>query len=158
MNKKDIVIISLVIVILVLTIFTVFSTMNKRVFNETSQFLENTQKIQDDISFYVGTMYANTFEIYENEEILTGKISNTQEQIKDNEDKELIPIVDEEIKVEKDGKISYQINKKNLESVLSIKIPEYEGISWYIQDGTTLRVKLDNTPKWWSSELDFLKV
>lgn len=158
MNKKDIIIILLSIVVLVLTIFTVFSIMNNRVLNETSEFLENVQKIQNNISFYVGSMYENTFQIYENSEILTGKISNTNEQIKDNEDKELVPIVNESKKVEKNGKIAYQINKENLESVLNIKMPEYEGVSWYIQDGTTLMVKLDKTPKWWSPELDFLKV
>ena len=114
--------------------------------------------MQNKIALYIGKSSSDAFGVYTNEEIITGKISATSEDIKDNSDKTVEPLVNVDEKVEENGKVAYKINSENLEKLLSISMPKYSGIEFYIQDGETLKVKVTNKPNWWNSELDFLKV
>ncbi|MNI66715.1 hypothetical protein D3C73_1223060 [compost metagenome] len=47
---------------------------------------------------------------------------------------------------------------KNINEVLDIKLGEYAGITYYIENGDTLKVKLDTAPNWWDDTLNSFKL
>ncbi len=157
-DKKNNVIILEFIVIIVLTIFLLFSTIKSGDESKREKLISTALTAQEKLSYYLGKMSSDTFSLYTNTDIILGKSETTNEEIKDTEENKILPLVDSDKKEEKHNKISYKINSENMNTVLKIEMAKIDGISWFIQDGTTIKVKLDSTPSWWTPDLDFLVI
>lgn len=156
-NARTVVLVLFVICIILFALVIFFAFGSKNI-TGSGKFLKDMYELQNKIALYIGKSSSDAFGVYTNEEIITGKVSATSEDIKDNSDKTVEPLVNVDEKVEENGKVAYKINSENLEKLLSISMPKYSGIEFYIQDGEALKVKVTNKPNWWNSELDFLKV
>lgn len=157
-DKKTVIIVILAVICMLLISFIIFLVFGTKSISGSSSFLQSTYALQDKVSNYMGKSSAETFGVYTNEEIITGKTSKNNEQIKDNEDKEITPLVNLDEKVEENGKVAYKINSDNLKKELNTSMPTFDGIDYYIQDGITIKVKLQTKPEWWNEDLDFLLV
>lgn len=157
-NNAGTVVLILLVICLILLVLVVFLAFGSKTKLGSGKFLKETYALQSNISLYIGRASSDAFGVYTNEEIITGKVSETDEQIKDNADETLKPLVNIDEKVEKNGKIAYKIKTQNLEELLNINMPTYNGVEFYIQDGQSLKVKLTDKPSWWTGELEFLLV
>ena len=153
---KNISIILLVILVLLLTIFLIFSKIENAISSESTSLLKDINKLQSNISFYIGKTYSETFGIYNSIQILSGVIDENDETsvIKDSKDVQIVPIINLKSKVEKNGKLYYEIDKESIQDVLKFNIPEYKNVKWYIEDGEIIKVQFDNKPEWWDESLD----
>ncbi len=148
-NSKDKIIIVLLLIVIILLAGYIILNLNKD--NKAKDFISDFTKLQSKISYYIGSTYSDTFGVYTNEEIITGT-KTTNENVDDI--KNIEPIVDVESKVEKSGKISYQILSENVKKIFKIDVPNYEGVKWYIQDGEFLKVDFETKPSWWTENLE----
>lgn len=153
--KKE-VIKNVVIVVLVLVIagLIVYMTLNNT--NQKNSFLTKANELQANLSFYVGQTMAETFNAYDKTQILLAKSGD--KEIKSMDDKALTPLCEENSKKEKDGKVYYKLNKENVKTVLKIDLSENPELTYYVQDGSYIRVVLENEPSWWNKEYNVLKV
>lgn len=158
LDKKNVIIVVLVVICMLLLAALIYFAFGGKSISGSSKFLQSTYTLQNKLSTYIGKSSSEMFGAYTNEEIVTGKISKSGEEIKDNDDKALKPLVDTDKKIEQDGKIAYKINEENLKSLLNTSMPTYDGIEFYIQDGELLKVKVVSAPEWWCEDLDFLLV
>lgn len=157
-KKKNTIIVllsSLCIILIALMIFMKFSS---KTVTGSSKFMQSVFTLQDKVSTYIGKTTSDTFGIYTAEELVTGKLATTSEDIKDNEDKSIIPLVDVDKKQEENNKVAYKINEENLKKLLNTSMPTYDGVDFYIQEGSLVKVKLTSKPDWWTEDLDFLLV
>lgn len=157
-GHKNVVIVILFVICMLLTALTVYLVFGNKTVSGSSKFLQSAYTLQNKISTYIGKATSDTFGIYTYEEIITGKVATTGEEIKDNEDKPIKPLVDIDKKIEKDGKVAYKINEENLKSLLNTSMPTYDGVEFYIQDGELLKVNIVNSPEWWIEDLNFILV
>mgnify|MGYP006067579631 CR=1 FL=1 len=157
-SKKNVVIVILAAICMLLIALSVFLAFDSKTISGSGKFLQSAYTLQSKISTYIGKSSSDTFGIYTNEELITGKVAATGEDIKDNEDNSIKPLVDIDKKIEKDGKVAYKINEENLKDLLNTSMPTYDGIEFYIQDGELLKVNLTSSPDWWMEDLDFLLV
>ncbi len=155
---KTVVIVILSAICMILLSLVIFFAFGTKTVSGSSKFLESTLNLQNKVSMYIGTTSSDLFGVYTNEEIIVGKTSKNQEEIKDNEDNPISPLVDIESKVEENNKVAYKINKDNVTKLLNTSMPDYTGIEFYIQDGEKVKVKVTNKPEWWNEDLDFLLV
>ena len=156
--NKNVVIVILLVICMLLTALTVFLLFGNKTVSGSSKFLESAYTLQNKISTYIGKTSSDTFGVYTNEEIITGKIAATGEDIKDSDDKSLTPLVDIDKKIDIEGKVAYKINEENLKKLLNTSMPTYDGIEFYIQDGELLKVNVVSSPDWWIEDLDFILV
>lgn len=157
-KKKNTIIVLLSSACILLIALMIFMKFSSKTVTGSSKFLQSVFSLQDKVSTYIGKSTSDTFGVYTAEEITTGKLAKTGEEIKDNDDKSLTPLVDTDKKQEKNDKIAYKINDENLKKILNTSMPTYEGVEFYIQDGTTVKVNLTSKPDWWTEDLDFLLV
>lgn len=157
-DKKTVIIVILITISMLLLAVVIYQLFGGKSISGSSKFLQSAYTLQGKISEYIGKSASDTFGAYTNEEIITGKIAKSGEEIKDNEDKALKPLVNIDEKVEQDSKVAYKINEDNLKSLLNTSMPTYDGIEFYIQNGNLLKVKVVSTPDWWCEDLDFLLV
>ena len=54
------------------------------------------------------------------------------------------------------GKNAYELNMEYVNTTLGTKIPEYEGVKFYVVEGDLVKVKLDGTPEWWNNNYNGL--
>lgn len=155
---KTVVIVILSAICMILLSLVIFFAFGTKTVSGSSKFLESTLNLQNKVSNYIGTTSSDLFGVYTNEEIIVGKTSKNQEEIKDNEDNPISPLVDSESKLEENNKVAYKINKDNVTKLLNTSMPDYTGIEFYIQDGEKVKVKVTTKPEWWNEDLDFLLV
>ena len=157
-NNAAITVLVLFVICIILLALVIFFAFGAKNISGSGKFLKETYNLQNKIALYIGKASSDAFGVYTNEEIITGKVSTTNEEIKDNSDETLEPLVNIDEKIEENGKIAYKINAENLEKLLNINMPSFSGIEFYLQDGEDLKVKLTDKPNWWSTDLDFLLV
>lgn len=162
MNKKSIVVIVAVLLIISL-IFNIVLLLGKEQTQETNQakeILKDAINFQKKLAIYVTQLESETFHVYTKEQLLCGVFENDgkEEVINDNEGKSLTPIIDKEQKKENGSIISYLVKTENLKDTIGLEIKNTSGISWYIQDGDTVKVHYEVKPDWWTPELDVLLV
>ena len=159
--KKTKYIIIIVILIIALGLTAAYAILGPRGFKTTEKgkaFLDDVLTLQSNLSYYVGASYSDSFGVYTKEEILLGKTLEDGEKIKDNEDNVLPTLVNEENTIEYKGEKGYELNIEYVNTTLKIKIPTYEGVTFYVVEGDLVKVKLDSTPDWWNSNYDGLKI
>ncbi|MEG2348297.1 MAG: hypothetical protein RSB67_01440 [Clostridia bacterium] len=166
MKKNSIIITILVIILVILATLLIMTKVGSKDEHTKAEFLKNVIDIQAKLSYYVGNTYSETFGIYNKDEIILGvtpKKENTNENKKEtkitkeeNSKEEITPLANKEKKKEENSKVCYEALPKNFSKILKVTLPEYEGITWYIQDGQYLRV--EGSPSWWTSDLDCLKI
>lgn len=157
-KKKYTIIVLLSSACILLIALMIFMKFSSKTVTGSAKFLQSIFTLQDKVSTYIGKSTSDTFGIYTAEELTTGKLATSGEDIKDNEDKSLTALVDTEKKQEKNGKVAYKINEENLKKLLNTSMPTYEGVEFYIQDGSLVKVNLTSKPDWWTEDLDFLLV
>lgn len=155
-NTKNYIIIILIILLLLSITYIIATKFNVAGIDKKASFIKDVTKMQNEISYYVGTTYSDTFGAYDKTQIATGKVDG--KEIKDINNTNLIPIANIDEKIEKDNTISYRLNSENIKQVLKLDLPKYEGINWYIQDGTLIRFEIEQKPVWWTSDLDSLLI
>lgn len=153
-NNNNILLALMFIIIIGLLIYIIFFTGK----GGTSHFYEDAIELQKDLSYYIGSVHAEMFGVYEVENILTG----TNEEgtpIQNIHEEALVSLVDQDSVQEKDSSRYYKLNAENVKNVLKIELPTYDGIEWYISQQGALKVKFSGvTPKWWNNGLDHLKI
>ena len=154
--QKGLIIILIILNLLSIT-YIVFNKFNIANVDTKATFVEDITKVQEKISYYLGTSYSDTFGAYTKTELITG-LNSENKEIKDTPGKSLKPIVNIESKTEINGKVLYELNQENIEEILKIDLPTYNNIKWYIQDGELIKVKFDTKPSWWTTELNSLEV
>lgn len=154
--QKGLIIILIILNLLSIT-YIVFNKFNIANVDTKATFVEDITKVQEKISYYLGTSYSDTFGAYTKTELITG-LNSENKEIKDTTGKSLKPIVNIESKTEINGKVLYELNQENIEEILKIDLPTYNNIKWYIQDGELIKVKFDTKPSWWTTELNSLEV
>ena len=138
-------------------------------------FLSTIYFAQSELSSYLGSMEKETFGIYTNTEILSGKIieksesdkdseqnnddskeqTETDEYIKDNEGNNIIGLIDISKNYGTEEKTIYKINTVDLEKVLNINLKGIEGLEWYVENGNIIKVKFQfSKPDWWNDNFD----
>lgn len=155
MDKKKVIIIVLVIMVIVLSALLVLSKVGTKDEHTRADFINNIVNLQAKVSYYVANTYSETFGVYNKEDIVLGG-KNTDKETNENENEGITPIVDSNKKFEKGSTVAYEIIPENFSKILNVSLPEYEGVTWYIQGGEFLRVSGD--PSWWTSDLNSLKV
>ncbi len=157
-NGKIVAIVLLSALCMILLSLVIFFAFGTKTVSGSSKFLESTINLQSKVSTYIGTTSSDLFGVYTNEEVITGKTSKDNEEIKDSEGEAISPLVDIEGKIEENNKVAYKINKDNVTKLLNTSMPNYEGIEFYIQDGEKIKVKVNVKPEWWNEDLEFLAV
>ncbi len=148
------ILIALTVIIIVMTIYILFFNSSQKTSETETEFIKNMLIIQSNLSYYIGSTYSETFGIYDKETIIKGtENTNEQENIK-----QLQSLVNSEEKIEENGVTAYKVNIQNIESVLKIDLPSYEGIDFYIQNGDTIKVNFNEVPTWWTEICDIFKV
>lgn len=157
---KNILIILLIIIVIVLTIVLFSSKINIVQDSKQKQFLSDILKMQNKISYYIGKTNSDTFGVYDDTQIILGTEDKSNEKTKDvnNTTNNITEIVDSTQKIEKNNKVYYKVIDDNIKQVLNETMPEYEGITWYIEDGKLLKVKFDTKPEWWTDSFNSLLV
>lgn len=157
-NKKYIFIIIVLIILLGLSVaYAILGPNGFKTSEKGKSFFDDVITLQSNLSYYVGASYSDSFGVYSKEEILLGKTEDG-EKIKDNQDNVLPTLVVEDSAIDyKDGK-AYELNMDYVNTTLSTKISNYEGVTFYVVEGDLVKVKLDGTPEWWNSNYDGLKI
>ena len=156
-HLKNNIIIFEFLIIIALTIFILFTTIKSDSDLKKEELLTTVINVQDNLSYYLGKMSADTFSLYSNTEILLGKKEETDEDIVATDEEKIEPLIDVNSKMEKNGKVGYKIIAQNMIKTLKVEIPDMQGITLYIQDGTKVKVNFDTTkPSWWTTDMDFL--
>jgi len=154
-NKKYILIIIVLVILLGLSVAYAFLGTNGLKSTEKGKaFFDDAMKLQSELSYYVGSAHSDAFGVYSKEEIVLG-VTEDGEKIKDNEDNVLPALVNS---IDYKGKKAYELNMDYVNTTLGTKIPNYDGVTFYVIDGDVLKVKLDGTPDWWNSNYDGLKI
>lgn len=179
MNKDLILIILLCITIFVLILYILFSKIDSKDDTIRKNFLSKISLAQSELSYYLGGMEKDTFGLYSKIEILSGKTNvdksskdddnndeNTEDTasqdanqddgyIKDNEGNNITGIIDISKNYGTDEKTIYKINTIDLEKVLNVSLQEIEGLEWYIENGSIIKVKFQfSKPDWWNDNFD----
>lgn len=151
-SKKHVLIIILLLILLGLAgAYIVLGPMGYSTTQQGTAFFDDVMELQSTLSYYVGSSYSDSFGVYSKEEILAGKTTEG-EQIKDNLDNLLPTLIEEGSEIPyKDDEKAYKLHMDNVETTLSIKIDDYEGVSFYVVEGDIIKVKLDATPEWWNN-------
>lgn len=139
------------LVIVGLIVYILLTSTNKK-----NSFLNDTLNLQANLSYYIGQTKSDTFNAYDNIQIITG--TTDTEEIKNYNDEVLKPIVDKNLKIEQDGKVYYKVINENVKEVLNIDLSTYSGLEFYVQDGQYLRVKVLNKPSWWDKNYNALSM
>lgn len=146
---KSICILVLGLIIVALIVYILLTSTNKK-----NNFLNDVLNLQANLSYYIGQTKSDTFNAYDNIQIITGKTDT--EEIKNYNDEALKPLVDKDSKIEKDGIVYYKVINENIKEVLKIDLNTYLGLEFYIQDGQYIRVKVLNEPSWWNKSFEAL--
>lgn len=154
--QKGLIIVLIILNLLSIT-YIVFNKFNIANVDTKATFVEDIIKVQEKISYYLGTSYSDTFGAYTKTELITG-LNSENKEIKDITGKSLKPIVNIESKTEINGKVVYELNQENIKEMLKTELPTYNNVKWYIQDGELIKVKFDTKPSWWTTELNSLEV
>lgn len=159
--RKNIIVIILSILVITLLMYIIFSKNGLSDSSERADFLKNMVNTQKELSYYLGRTSAETFGVYTNEQIITGVIDinkSDETKIKDNENNAIIPIVSiaNNNIVKENDVTSYLVIKDNIKEVLNTDLKEFSGVSYYITNGNTLKVKFDTKPKWWDGSMNTL--
>lgn len=137
------------LIIVALIVYILLTSTNKK-----NNFLNDVLNLQANLSYYIGQTKSDTFNAYDNIQILTG--TTDTEEIKNYDDESLIPLVDKDSKYESDGKVFYKVIKENAKEVLNIDLSSYTDLEFYIQDGQYLRVQVLTEPTWWNKSFESL--
>ena len=149
-DKKMKVIIGILIAIIIGIVLFIILTAK----TNNAKFVDDLINTQAKVSKYIGQIESETFNAYTEEEIILGKTND--DKIKNINEKELIPLVDEDNKVENGTVKYYPINDENLKTQFGIDLSEYSEIKWYISSNGYVKVKLESKPKWWSANFNSL--
>lgn len=157
---KNICIILLSILVLVLTIFLVFSKIESNKTGKEVTFLQDINNLQSKFSYYVGLTYSDTFGLYNNIEILAAdfKEIDVEKEITNSQNNKITPLITLDDKIEKKNKIYHKIIESNVEAVLGVSMPTYEGLTWYVENGNLLKVDFKSRPDWWTDNLEVFRV
>ena len=139
----------MLLVIVALVAYILLTSTNKK-----NNFLNDVLNVQANLSYYIGQTKSDTFNAYDNVQIITGKTDT--EEIKDYNDEALKPLVDSNSKIEQDGKVYYKVITENIKEVLKVDLSSYADLEFYVQDGQYIRVKVLTEPAWWNVEFDSL--
>ena len=155
-NSKNIAIVILIVVVIILSIFLIIKNKNNGKGNsEIATFIKDAVEVQNNLSYYVGNTYSDTFGIYTKEEIVTAR----KKDAKENSDiSKLTSIVDTNSKIDSQNGTCYKISEENYKKILNVDLPKYDGITWYIQDGSLIKVHLNIKPDWWNEDLSCLEI
>lgn len=154
-SSNNVMIAIMFLIIVVLLVYIIF-------FNSSgsgrTEFYSDITKLQNKISYYLGTTHAEMFGTYEIENILTG-VSSEGEEIKKIDDTSLTPLVYKDQVIEKNDTKYYKLKNESLKELINEELPTYDGLDWYISLDGSLKVKLSGTtPKWWNDNLEKLKL
>lgn len=158
---KNTLIVVLLVICLIQAVYIVFYTLNLKENSVKKSFLTSLVDIQKNVSVYLSQETFNSYEAYNYSQILTASIVDENgeiKKIKDTSGGEMLNIVDLENKLDVNGVEYYAINSENIKTQLSITVPTYRKITWYISSKGDVKVKCDNKPNWWTSDLDGLIV
>ena len=155
-NKKYIFIIIILVILLGLSVaYAILGPNGYKTTEKGKSFFDDVIVLQSNLSYYVGASYSDSFGVYSKEEILLGKTEDG-EKIKDNQDNVLPTlVVEENAEKYKEGN-AYELNMEYVNTTLGTKIPEYEGVKFYVVEGDLVKVKLDGTPEWWNNNYNGL--
>lgn len=162
-NKKDdvlfknVLIIVLLIICFIQAIYIVFYTLNLKENTVKKSFLMSYINFQKEITEYLIEEKANMYDAYNYSQILTGTVideSGNINNIKDIDGNNLTPVVNLDSKLDINGAEYYAINNENINSILEVSIPSYKNMIWYLSSNGDVKIKLENKPKWWTSDLD----
>ena len=156
-SKKHILIIILLLILLGLAgAYIVLGPLGYKTTERSAAFFVVVLELQSTLSYYVGSSYSDSFGVYSKEELLAGKTIDG-EKIKDNQDNLLPTLIEEGSELPyKDEEKAYKLNMEHVETTLSIKIDDYEGVNFYVVQGDIIKVKLDATPDWWNNNYNGL--
>lgn len=155
-NKKNITIVVIVLVVIILAIVVITKSIgNGKSGAGNANFVKDAMEVQNNVSYYVGNAYSDTFGIYTKEEIVTATKKDDKENSKISK---LTAIVDTNSKISSQNGTCYKISDEAYKSILNVQLPKYEGITWYLQDGTLLKVHFDTKPAWWTDDLSALEI
>lgn len=155
-NAKNISIVILVLAVIILSIVLIVkSAGGGNSGNSNANFIKDAMEVQNNLSYYVGNTYSDTFGVYTKEEIVTATKKDDKEN--SNIDK-ITAIVDKNSKISSQNGTCYKISEEAYKSVLNVSLPKYEGITWYLQDGALVKVHLDIKPSWWTDDLKSLEI
>ena len=155
-NAKNISIVILVLAVIVLFIALIAKSSGGGTSgNGNANFVKDAMEVQNNLSYYIGSTYSDTFGIYTKEEIVTA----TKKDDKENSNiTKLTAIVDKNSKISSQNGTCYKISEESYKSILNVELPKYEGITWYLQDGALVKVHLDIKPSWWTDDLKSLEI
>lgn len=137
------------LIIVALIVYILLTSTNKK-----NNFLNDVLNLQANLSYYIGQTKSDTFNAYDNVQIITG--TTDTESIKNYDDEALKPLVDKESKIEIDGKVLYKVINENVKEVLNIDLSSYKDLEFYVQDGAYIRVKVLIEPSWWNKSFEAL--
>lgn len=154
---KNILIIVLLIICFIQAIYIVFYTLNLKENTVKKSFLMSYINLQKEITEYLVEEKANMYDAYNYSQILTGTVideAGNINSIKDIEGNNLTSVVNPDSKLDINGVEYYAINNENINSILEAGIPSYKNMIWYLSSNGDVKIKLENKPKWWTSDLD----
>lgn len=156
---KNILIIVLLIICFIQAIYIVFYTLNLKENTVKKSFLVSYINLQKEITEYLVEEKVNMYDAYNYSQILTGTVideAGNINSIKDIDGNNLTSFVNPDSKLDINGVEYYAINNENINSILEAGIPSYKNMIWYLSSNGDVKIKLENKPKWWTSDLDSL--
>ena len=171
-NKDAMIIWLLIIIIFSLTIYILFSKIDSKDDITRKNFLITMQTAQARLSSYVSETLKDTFGLYTETEILSGKViveqtddkkddsketedEATDNLIKDNEGNALTGIIDIEKNYGNDENPVYKINKVDFQKVLNVSLDSFNGVEFYVSNGSIIKVDFEfSKPDWWNDDFD----
>lgn len=148
-NIKNVVIVVLVFVVISLSALLLLNMSSK-----TSNFVVDFTNLQASISYYLGKTSSETFDAYNNVELITGYAE--EKEITSFDNTVLVPIADKDANVESNGVKYYKLNYENVKKQFNIDLNDYPELEFYVADGQYLKVKVNTIPKWWNENFDLL--
>lgn len=158
---KNVLIIVLIVICLAQAIYIVFYTLDLKENSVKNSFLKSYVSIQKNVSLYLGKQSQNMYEAYNYSQILTGTILDEEgnpQKIKGTDGVEMIPLVNQENKIEMDTKEYYVLNSENIKANFKIEVPSYKNMTWYVSSDGDIKVKCESKPNWWTTDLDCLTI
>ena len=149
---KNVIICLLLVVIAILGSYIILNNSTR-----TSSFLADIMLLQNKLSYYVGSINSETFEAYSNVEILTA-LTEDGKEIKGFDEKNLIAFANKDEAIESNGVTLYKLNIENIKNELNIDLSQYSSVTFYVQDGVNISVRIIEEPKWWDDNFDLLKI
>lgn len=160
-KSKTVVIFVLIALLLLLGAYVLFGKNGVGNVEKKASFLNDVQDLQSSLSYYLGSTYSDTFGAYTKLEILSAKSEDSEGNlvdIKDNEDNVLVSVIDTNDKVEENEVSYYKLVNDNVKILFNVDISSYSDISWYVTEEGMIKVNFEETPNWWGSEMNGLKL